>query len=191
MVTLNANTKKDFLNESWMTKLINAGIDINDARYKIIITKNKRKHIAIKNRKTHCQTIPTYTIIDLLNKLPEYIYPVIQGIVCVAELKIVITTEIMCYYEICYISQQDLELNKKKNICNNFIYSIESNLIEALAGLLLKYNKQKTSFKSEEEYREHMTSKYYCDLKKNYAIKTKTKELKDELKAIKEIFNHK
>ena len=84
MIELNKKTQQDFLNREWVQRLLDAGVDMSDAKYIII-----NKHSDHKDYIIYVQDMPididydivtqTYTVSELLYKLHEYIYPTIDG----------------------------------------------------------------------------------------------------------------
>jgi hypothetical protein len=85
MIELNSKTQQDFLNREWVQKLLDAGVDMSDAKYWIfenkykhdgspfMITDRYRKTITVltngKETKVPVTCIPTYTVSELLYKL--------------------------------------------------------------------------------------------------------------------------
>ena len=87
MIELNPKTQQDFLNREWVQKLLDAGVDMSDAKYYIA-----RRQIpdrvedivfygppSITTISLYACVIPTYTVSELLYKLHEWIYPTIDG----------------------------------------------------------------------------------------------------------------
>jgi hypothetical protein len=85
MIKLDKKTKQDFLDREWVTKLIESGIDMSDAKYYIgrgivsgidyIVYKDDLDNYTFAGN-----PIPTYTTSELLYKLHEWIYLLIDGI---------------------------------------------------------------------------------------------------------------
>lgn len=79
MIELNSKTQQDFLNREWVQKLLDAGVDMSDAKYCIVEKDNSYRYfIALKNLETastphYYFLCPTYTVSELLYKLPNYI----------------------------------------------------------------------------------------------------------------------
>ena len=78
MIELNKKTQQDFLNREWVQKLLNAGVNMSDAKY--IIAKDKLSmndddpdltdYVWYKDSTAEVYDVcPTYTISELLNKL--------------------------------------------------------------------------------------------------------------------------
>ena len=114
MIELNSKTQQDFLNRKWVQKLLEAGVDMSDAKYYIsyedsptedrsincIRLKSELKDMdpdsvkiamsmgAFARRgyiKYEFDTLPTYTVSELLYKLHEWIYPTI---ICIVRIMI-------------------------------------------------------------------------------------------------------
>ena len=87
MIELNKKTQQDFLNREWVQKLLDAGVDMSDAKYCICkhidSTELKGDYVYLReDEHNNCYTInviPTYTVSELLYKLHEWIYPTIDG----------------------------------------------------------------------------------------------------------------
>ena len=79
MIVLNEKTQQDFLNREWVQKLLDAGVDMSDAKYGIFRNFGlKRDEIAtISSMPVQASIgfLPTYTVSELLYKLHEWIYP--------------------------------------------------------------------------------------------------------------------
>ena len=96
MIELNSKTQQDFLNREWVQKLLDAGVDMSDAKYIIAKSEDYGKDYILDSkidwdnpqdvectidRNGLCFTtfLPTYTVSELLYKLHEWIYPIIDG----------------------------------------------------------------------------------------------------------------
>ena len=90
MIELNDRTKHDFLSREWVQKLLDAGVDMSDAKYNLfynsIFQKDKNRiFIDLKTSENYVEIgkfqncMPTYTVSELLYKLHEWIYPTIDG----------------------------------------------------------------------------------------------------------------
>ena len=84
MIELNKKTQQDFLNREWVQRLLDAGVDMSDAKYVIGIgIASGTEYILLKegvdSYKFNGPVIPTYTVSELLYKLHEYVYPEING----------------------------------------------------------------------------------------------------------------
>ena len=87
MIELNKKTQQDFLNREWVQRLLDAGVDMSDAKYCLC------RHLASTNLKGDyiyyvdetrdndyiTEWVPTYTVSELLYKLHEWVYPKIDG----------------------------------------------------------------------------------------------------------------
>ena len=80
MIELNEKTQQDFLNREWVQKLLDAGVDMSDAKY--IIAKDKLSmyddepdltdYVWYKDSTAEVYIVcPTYTVSELLYKLRE------------------------------------------------------------------------------------------------------------------------
>ena len=78
MIELNEKTQQDFLNREWVQKLLDAGVDMSDAKY--IIAKDKLSmyddepdltdYVWYKDSTAEVYNVcPTYTVSELLYKL--------------------------------------------------------------------------------------------------------------------------
>ncbi len=78
MIELNEKTQQDFLNREWVQKLLDAGVDMSDAKY--IIAKDKLSmyddepdltdYVWYKDSTAEVYNVcPTYTVSELLCKL--------------------------------------------------------------------------------------------------------------------------
>ena len=90
MIELNSKTQQDFLNREWVQKLLDAGVDMSDAKYYIrrlntLYGDEWKVEDAVfykeelDNPLGYSNCIPTYTVSELLYKLHEWIYPTIKG----------------------------------------------------------------------------------------------------------------
>lgn len=82
MIELNSKTQQDFLNRVWVQKLLDAGVNMSDAKYGIVRSPFKNgadSVILIEHAESNWLWIPTYTVSELLYKLHEWIYPTIDG----------------------------------------------------------------------------------------------------------------
>ena len=82
MIELNNKTKKDFLNRNWVQGLLDAGVDMSDAKYiigKDGLSRNDDEpdltdYVWFKDSAAEIyDTIPTYTVSDLLYKLHKWV----------------------------------------------------------------------------------------------------------------------
>ena len=78
MIELNEKTQQDFLNREWVQKLLDAGVDMSDAKY--FITEHAKRHIDYIYYKhkdnimspINTKVVPTYSTAELLYKLNEW-----------------------------------------------------------------------------------------------------------------------
>lgn len=84
MIELNDKTQQDFLNREWVQKLLDAGVDMSDAKYVIGVgIASGIEYILLKegvdSYKFNGPVIPTYTVSELLYKLHEFVNLEIDG----------------------------------------------------------------------------------------------------------------
>lgn len=149
MIELNNKTQQDFLNREWMQRLLDAGVNVSDAKY--YITKDKwdkdnkkvRDYITIKEDliNAYCYDIcPTYTVSELLYKLHEYIYPEIEGNKYSGGLKFCKDAPFyIFYYDLKKIEPYTDEEFKEKE---DYIYAEFEYPIESLASILIQCHKK-------------------------------------------------
>ena len=135
MIELNEKTQQDFLNREWVKRLLDAGVDMSDAKYYIItgIISGIDYILAkedIPNYHYRGLPSPTYTVSELLYKLHEWIYPKIDGEKYAGGLK-------FCKDAPFYIFYYHLENEDKTKWNEDFIAEFEYP-IESLAGLLIQ-----------------------------------------------------
>ena len=139
MIELNKKTQQDFLSREWVQKLLEAGVDMSDAKYCIIRRQDNKDYIAtladffsIKGEVT-----PTYTVSELLYKIHEYIYPTIEGKEYAGPLTFLKDAPFYIFY---YILKH--ETDKSVFIDENYIYASSEYPIESLASLLIQYHEK-------------------------------------------------
>ena len=87
MIELNDKTQQDFLNREWVQKLLDAGVDMSDAKYCIYRLGNKDfiyylpSFLAAEDTDDEYDNsyLPTYTVSELLYKLHEWVSLEIDG----------------------------------------------------------------------------------------------------------------
>ena len=87
MIELNKKTQQDFLNREWVQKLLDAGVDMSDAKYCIYRLGSKDfiyylpSFLAAEDTDDEYDNsyLPTYTVSELMYKLHEWIHPTIDG----------------------------------------------------------------------------------------------------------------
>lgn len=135
MIELTSKTKQDFLSREWVQKFLNVGVDMSDAKYSIVTAPYNGKEFVATLQfsdkfKETWNAVPTYTVSELMYKLHEWIYPVIDGIAYNGGLKIIKDAP----FYIAYYALHDDE--GKTN--HNYIYAACEYPIEALALLLIQ-----------------------------------------------------
>ena len=84
MIELNSKTQHDFLNREWVQKLLDAGVDMSDAEYALVVLDNKEwvtTKSALESGHINAyfvsadtpKFLPTYAVSDLMNKLLQWI----------------------------------------------------------------------------------------------------------------------
>ena len=83
MIELNEKTQQDFLNREWANKLLDAGVDMSDAKYSIVYVKEFNIDVVTYNKPSEIvedqNPVPTYTVSELLYKLHEWVSLEING----------------------------------------------------------------------------------------------------------------
>ena len=140
MIELNSKTQQDFLNRKWVQKLLDAGVDMSDAKYSIgripvmevydYIYLGKPEYNVSQAGFTLIDKIPTYTISELLYKLHEWIYPAIDGEEYSGGLKVSKDAPF-------YFAYYDLKNKNGKEKTEEF-YAEAEYPIESLAMLLIQ-----------------------------------------------------
>ena len=138
MIELNSKTQQDFLNREWVQKLLDAGVDMSDAKYVIGIgVASGTEHVLLRKKVDsytfHRSVIPTYTMSELLYKLHEYIYPTIDGLQYSGGLKFCKDAPFYIWYY-----QLKHETEKSVFVDENYIYAEAEYPIESLAALLVQ-----------------------------------------------------
>ena len=156
MIELNKKTQQDFLNKEWVHKLLDAGVDMSDAKYHIVrdhwcreglgygITLNWKNHAYMYEE--HLEDVcPTYTVSELLYKLHEWINPTIDGIEYTGFLKFFKDAPFYVFwYELRGLAPKD-NIYKNDYIHAEFEYPIES-----LASLLIQCHKKDIGLKTKD-----------------------------------------
>ena len=143
MIELNKKTQQDFLNREWVQKLLDAGVDMSDAKY-CIVPFSYIDNIELMSKAIEVgydDIIPTYTVSELLYKLHEWIYPVIDGHEYSGGLKFLKDAPFYIFY-------YSLHYNENKNNpgipvgvraeIEDHIYAEFEYPIESLAALLIQ-----------------------------------------------------
>jgi hypothetical protein len=158
MIELNKKTQQDFLNRKWAQKLIDAGIDMSDAKY--IIAKDKLSmnddepdltdYIWYKDSTAEVYDIcPTYTTAELLYKLHEWIYPTIDGKQFSGGLKFCKDAPFYMFYYALKTKDYDPQLQQGE-YNENYIYAEFEYPIESLASLLIQCHKKDIGMKTKD-----------------------------------------
>lgn len=134
MIELNKKTQQDFLNREWVQKLLDAGVDMSDAKYCIVEYHNYDvvfyKNSIFTTNEPITNIIPTYTVSELLYKLHEWIYPTIDGEEYSGGLKVLKDAPF-------YFAYYDLKNEEGKEKTTEF-YAEAEYPIESLASLLIQ-----------------------------------------------------
>ena len=139
MIELNKKTQQDFLNRKWVQRLLDAGVDMSDAKYCIgkgissgidyvLLRTEADKHYTFNGL-----PVPTYTVSELLYKLHEYIYPTIEGKEYAGPLTLLKDAPFYIFYY-----RLKHETDKSVFIDENYIYASCEYPIESLASLLIQ-----------------------------------------------------
>jgi len=152
MIELNSKTQQDFLNREWVQRLLDAGVDMSDAKY-CIYRSNGTDYIdyclpydTIKDSQIKSISIvPTYTVSELLYKLHEWIYPTIDG----KEFSGGLTMLKDAPFYVFYYKLKSKEYDKSKPYDEqpkewneDYIYAEFEYPIESLASLLIQCHKK-------------------------------------------------
>jgi len=145
MIELNSKTQQDFLNREWVHKLLDAGVDMSDAKYRIVHVNGGKDCIATKDWTDEWvlhECCPTYTVSELLYKLHEYVYPTIDGIQYSGGLKFCKDAPFyMWYYD---LTDEDFKENQE------YLYAEAEYPIESLAMLLIQCHKKDIGIKTKD-----------------------------------------
>ena len=149
MIELNDKTKHDFLSREWVQKLLDAGVDMSDAKYCICkhidSTKLKGDYIYLKeDEHNNCyiiDVVPTYTVSELLYKLHEWIYPTIDGEEFSGGIKFIKDAPFyIWYYNL--LNEEQTKADEK------YIYAEAEYPIESLASVLIQCHRKDIGFKN-------------------------------------------
>ena len=145
MIELNKKTQQDFLNREWVQRLLDAGVDMSDAKYGIYFNFDEKKDvvelISEIPDKWASSIFPTYTVSELLYKLHEYIYPTIDGEEYSGGLKFCKDAPFYIWYYALKTKDYDPQLQQGK-YDENYIYAEFEYPIEGLASLLIQCHKK-------------------------------------------------
>ena len=156
MIELNSKTQQDFLNREWVQRLLEAGVNMSDAKYCIAWDSKTDIDYIFYGRpddlfdKYHIyllmnppiskyHILPTYTVSELLYKLHEWIYPTIEGEEYFGGLKVSKDAPF-------YFAYYDLKNKEGKGNTEEF-YAEAEYPIESLAMLLIQSHKRDIGIK--------------------------------------------
>ena len=138
MIELNKKTQQDFLNREWVQRLLDAGVDMSDAKYCIVKYHNYDvvfyKNGIFTTNETVTNIIPTYTVSELLYKLHEWIYPTIDGVEYSGGLRMLKDAPFYIFY-------YNLK-NSSAGVDDEYISAEFEYPIESLASLLIQCHKK-------------------------------------------------
>jgi hypothetical protein len=153
MIELNEKTQQDFLNREWVQRLLDVGVDMSDASYYIVeepsfkgdivttlssidrqwtLEEVGRSSLSLKDYINKFKGVPTYTVSELLYKLHEWIYPIIDGIEYSGGLRMLKDAPFYLFYYQLHAKDND------KNHLEDYIYAEFEYPIESLASLLIQ-----------------------------------------------------
>ena len=137
MIELNYKTQQDFLNREWVRKLLDAGVDMSDAKYYIFNGFNGIDYITYNQLIAYSSgsdVISTYTVSELLYKLHEWIWPVVKGVHYQGGLDFIKDAPFYIFFYHLYI------FKNREKIYNNdeYLYAACEYPIESLASLLIQ-----------------------------------------------------
>lgn len=155
MIELNKKTQQDFLNREWVQRLLDAGVDMSDAKYNIgkynWSKLNNSDYVFQVNEweeNDFYKTMPTYTVSELLYKLHEWIYPTINGKEYSGGLKFCKDAPFYIFYYALktkdYVPDESGEYNEE------YIYAEAEYPIESLAMLLIQCHKKDIGIKTKD-----------------------------------------
>ena len=153
MIELNKKTQQDFLNREWVQRLLDAGVDMSDAKYALYRLKEATFDIVVYQGTyfaddRYCNGIkvenivPTYTVSELLYKLHEWICPTIDGIKYSGML-------IMYKDAPFYPAYYELK-DENGNTNDQYIHAPCEYPIESLASLLIQCHKKDIGIKTKD-----------------------------------------
>ena len=141
MIKLNEKTQQDFLNREWVQRLLDAGVDMSDAKYYIVreVGMNQTDYIKFGRpvlgfSQEFIDVAPTYTVSELLYKLHEWIYPTINEEEYSGGLKVSKDAPF-------YFAYYELKNREGKEKTEEF-YAEAEYPIESLAMLLIQCHKK-------------------------------------------------
>ena len=146
MIELNKKTQQDFLNREWVQRLLDAGVDMSDAKYLIgnlpfEDSSEDYVYLVTDIRDDMKNQVPTYTVSELLYKLHEWVYPKIDGKEFSGGITMLKDAPFyMFYYN---LRSKEYDLNKTyasqpKEWNEDYLYAEFEYPIESLASLLIQ-----------------------------------------------------
>jgi len=161
MIELNEKTQQDFLNRKWVQKLLDAGVDMSDAKYYICsltigspVKSGENIQVALKEELPWIEDMPgylpalqynwacpTYTVSELLYKLHEWIWPTIDGEEYSGGLNFCKDAPFYIWYYALKTHDYDPQLQQGK-YNENYIQAVFEYPIEGLASLLIQCHKK-------------------------------------------------
>ena len=135
MIKVDKKVTQDFLSREWCKRLLDAGVDMSDAKW-FIGTIHNEEYLAYKEMDDYLRLfnpIPTYTVSELLYKLHEWIYPVIDGDEYTGPLAFFKDAPFYCfYYKLTHCEEEHVHTK------TTFISAQYEHPIESLASVLLQ-----------------------------------------------------
>ena len=154
MIELNEKTQQDFLNREWVQRLLDAGVDMSDAKYALYRLKDAASDIVVYQGTYFADDryyngikveniVPTYTVSELLYKLHEWIYPTIDGREYRGPLTFLKDAPFyMFFYGLAAKPDEEGYVPVTKSKQTEYIYAEFEYPIESLASLLIQCHKK-------------------------------------------------
>ena len=145
MIELNRKTQQDFLSREWVQRLLEAGVDMSDAKYCIYFNMADGKDYIRLSKKIYGSSyLPTYTVSELLYKLHECIYPTIDGEEYSGGLRMLKDAPFYIFYYQLHAKDDD------RNHLEDYIYAEFEYPIESLASLLIQCHQKDIGMKTKD-----------------------------------------
>lgn len=154
MIEFNRLTSHDFLGRSVIQKLLDAGINMDDSKY--VLVKNpitKTDFICLRKKPQYkyvftngsvarpgIDVVPTYTISELLYKVPEHIWPIIDGKQYSGGLRFFKDAPFYIYY---------YDLTSADDKKESYIFAEGDTPLESLASILYQCHKKDTGIRDD------------------------------------------
>ena len=148
MIELNEKTQQDFLNREWVNKLLDAGVDMSDAKYSIVHVKEFNIDVVTYNKPSEIvedqNPIPTYTVSELLYKLHEWISLEINNKEYSGGLTLIKDAPFYLFYYNLRTGNYDRSKSSKDqpDEWNESLFACSEYPIESLASLLIQCHKR-------------------------------------------------